>query len=98
MFFLRRGKEEEEGSDEDYTNHHQPAPPPCRVTWQAANEEDSDRDSDPALVSPIVEVKDVREKSPITVINLHEASRYTSSHHEDTYLEKVKCDQSIGFP
>uniref|UniRef100_A0A8C5FJ79 FAM13A-like domain-containing protein n=1 Tax=Gadus morhua TaxID=8049 RepID=A0A8C5FJ79_GADMO len=66
---------EEEGSDEDYTNHHQPAPPPCRVTWQAANEEDSDRDSDPALVSPIVEVKDVREKSPITVINLHEASR-----------------------
>ncbi|CAL8309972.1 unnamed protein product [Boreogadus saida] len=67
--------EEEEGSDEDYTNHHQPAPPPCRVTWQAANEEDSDRDSDPALVSPILEVKDVREKSPITVINLHEASR-----------------------
>ncbi|CAL8302693.1 unnamed protein product [Lota lota] len=67
--------EEEEGSDEDYTNHHQPVPPPCRVTRQAANEEDSDRDSDPALVSPIVEVKEVREKSPITVTNLHEASR-----------------------
>ncbi|KAJ3608310.1 hypothetical protein NHX12_025359, partial [Muraenolepis orangiensis] len=67
--------EEEEGSDEDYMSHQGPTPPPHSVVRQATNEEDSDRDSDPAFVSPIVEVKVVREKSPITVINLHEASR-----------------------
>ncbi|KAM4624543.1 protein FAM13C [Polymixia lowei] len=67
--------EEEEGSDEDYTVYHRPVPPPRRVTRPLANEEDSDRDSDPAFVSPLDEVKAVREQPAITMANLHEASR-----------------------
>ncbi|XP_071397011.1 protein FAM13A-like, partial [Centroberyx affinis] len=67
--------EEEEGSDEDSPVYHRPVPPPRRVTRPAANEEDSDRDSDPAFVSPLDEVKAVRQQPAVTMANLHEASR-----------------------
>ena len=52
-----------------------PVPPPCRATQPAAGEEDSDRDSDPAFVSPLDEVKAVQQQPPLTTANLHEASR-----------------------
>ncbi|XP_029934299.1 protein FAM13C [Myripristis murdjan] len=67
--------EEEEDSDEDCVARHRPVPPPRRVTRPAANEEDSDRDSDPAFVSPLDEVKAVRQQPAVTMSNLHEASR-----------------------
>nr|XP_020472372.1 protein FAM13A-like isoform X2 [Monopterus albus] len=71
--------EEEDGSDEDLmssmTAEELPAPPPHRETQPAASEEESDRDSDPASVSPLDEVKSVRQQSALTVSNLHEASR-----------------------
>ncbi|KAM3860036.1 protein FAM13C [Diretmus argenteus] len=67
--------EEEEGSDEDSTVHHRTTPPPDRVTPLVVNEEDSDQDSDPAFVSPLDEVKAVRQQPDVTVANLHEASR-----------------------
>lgn len=52
-----------------------PVPPPRRATRVAAGEEDSDRDSDPAFVSPIDEVKAVHQQPALTTANLHEASR-----------------------
>ncbi|XP_008435924.1 protein FAM13A-like [Poecilia reticulata] len=71
--------EEEEGSDEESLTSSVVSdvlvPPSCRATWPAANEEDSDRDSDPAFVSPIDEVKAVRQQGALTTANLHEASR-----------------------
>ena len=70
---------EEEGSDEESLNStivgELPVPPPCRATRPVAREEDSDRDSDPAFVSPIDEVKAVRQQAALTTANLHEASR-----------------------
>lgn len=69
-------QEEEDGSDEDSTPDALPVPPPPhRVTRPTAGEEDSDRDSDPAFVSPIDEMKAVRQQAAITTANLHEASR-----------------------
>ncbi|TKS89296.1 Protein FAM13C [Collichthys lucidus] len=66
--------EEEDGSDEDSlsftTVDELPVPPPCR-----ASEEDSDRDSDPAFVSPLDELKAVHRQPALTMANLHEASR-----------------------
>ncbi|XP_008301935.1 protein FAM13C [Stegastes partitus] len=67
--------EEEDGSDEDSAADELPVPPPRRPTRPAAVEEDSDRDSDPAFVSPIDEVKAVRQQAALTTANLHEASR-----------------------
>ncbi|XP_024859297.1 protein FAM13A-like [Kryptolebias marmoratus] len=70
--------EEEEGSDEEGLSSSLVSdlvPPPRRATWAAASEEDSDRDSDPAFVSPIDEVKAVRQQATFTTANLHEASR-----------------------
>ncbi|XP_054860676.1 protein FAM13C-like isoform X2 [Amphiprion ocellaris] len=67
--------EEEDGSDEDSVADELPVPPPRRATRLAAGEEDSDRDSDPAFVSPIDEVKAVRQHAALTTANLHEASR-----------------------
>ncbi|XP_013878788.1 protein FAM13C [Austrofundulus limnaeus] len=74
--------EEEDGSDEESPSSSlgpspppPPPPPPHRGTWSAASEEDSDRDSDPAFVSPIDEVKAVRQQAALTTANLHEASR-----------------------
>ncbi|XP_029311351.1 protein FAM13C [Cottoperca gobio] len=71
--------EEEDGSDEDSmsstTLERPPVPPPRRATRPAAGEEDSDRDSDTAFVSPLVEVKAVHRQPDLAVANLHEASR-----------------------
>ncbi|KAM9425784.1 protein FAM13C-like [Pholidichthys leucotaenia] len=69
--------EEEDGSDEDSTSFNEVLviPPPRRTTRPSAGEEDSDRDSDPAFVSPIDEVKAVRQQTVLTTANLHEASR-----------------------
>uniref|UniRef100_A0AAY4A9Z5 FAM13A-like domain-containing protein n=1 Tax=Denticeps clupeoides TaxID=299321 RepID=A0AAY4A9Z5_9TELE len=61
-------QEEEEGSDEEGVG--QRPPPPCRAARQMSSEEESD--SDPAFVSPLDEVKMVRQ-STITMANLHEA-------------------------
>ncbi|XP_072228883.1 protein FAM13A-like [Leuresthes tenuis] len=68
---------EEEGSDEESLNFVEelPVPPPGRATRPVTREEDSDRDSDPAFVSPIDEVKAVRQQAALTTANLHEASR-----------------------
>lgn len=52
-----------------------PVPPPRRASRLAAGEEDSDRDSDPAFVSPLDEVKGVHQQPALTTANLHEASR-----------------------
>ncbi|XP_029104718.1 protein FAM13C [Scleropages formosus] len=63
--------EEEEGSDEDCAEQY-PAPP-CRASADespAAHEEDSDT----AFVSPLDEVKAVKQPT-LTMSNLHEASR-----------------------
>ncbi|XP_014263797.1 protein FAM13C isoform X3 [Maylandia zebra] len=72
-------KEEEDGSDEDCVSSlavdELPVPPPRRPAQPAAGEEDSDRDSDPAFVSPLDEVKAVRQQDALTTANLHEASR-----------------------
>ncbi|XP_069581265.1 protein FAM13A-like isoform X2 [Brachyistius frenatus] len=72
-------QEEEDGSDEDSTSSvtvvQLPVPPPRRATRPAAGEEDSDRDSDPAFVSPIDEVKAVHRHGAVATGNLHEASR-----------------------
>ncbi|KAM7381039.1 hypothetical protein PAMA_012057 [Pampus argenteus] len=70
--------EEEDGSDEDsnsMTIIERPILPPLRANRPAASEEDSDRDSDPAFVSPLDEVKAVRQQPALTMANLHEASR-----------------------
>lgn len=71
--------EEEDGSDEDSLSSaavdELPVPPPCRVTRASGGEEDSDRDSDPAFVSPLDEVKTVHPPPALTMANLHEASR-----------------------
>lgn len=79
MFLLRHLQEEEDGSDEDsvssMTVEELPVPPPQRPARPAANEEDSDRDSDPAFVSPMDEVKCVEQPTAVTTANLHEASR-----------------------
>lgn len=72
-------EEEEDGSDEDSMNlmtvDERPVPPPRRTTRPSAGEEDSDRDSDPAFVSPLDEVKAVRQQPALNMANLHEASR-----------------------
>uniref|UniRef100_A0A8C6NP70 FAM13A-like domain-containing protein n=1 Tax=Nothobranchius furzeri TaxID=105023 RepID=A0A8C6NP70_NOTFU len=71
--------EEEEGSDDEILScslvSDVRAPSPHRETWPMAREEDSDRDSDPAFVSPIDEVKAIRQQAALTTANLHEASR-----------------------
>uniref|UniRef100_A0A3Q3LMN6 Protein FAM13C-like n=1 Tax=Mastacembelus armatus TaxID=205130 RepID=A0A3Q3LMN6_9TELE len=71
--------EEEDGSDEDslssMTVQELPVPPLHRAARATAGEEDSDRDSDPAFVSPLDEVKAVRQQPALTTSNLHEASR-----------------------
>uniref|UniRef100_A0A1A8M630 Family with sequence similarity 13, member C n=1 Tax=Nothobranchius pienaari TaxID=704102 RepID=A0A1A8M630_9TELE len=71
--------EEEEGSDDEILScslvSDVRAPSPHRETWPTAREEDSDRDSDPAFVSPIDEVKAIRQQAALTTANLHEASR-----------------------
>ncbi|MED6257475.1 hypothetical protein ATANTOWER_024329 [Ataeniobius toweri] len=69
--------EEEEGSDEESLSSSLVSDvlvPPCNVTWPTASD-DSDRESDPAFVSPIEEVKAVRQQATLTTANLHEASR-----------------------
>ncbi|KAK2820179.1 hypothetical protein Q5P01_023138 [Channa striata] len=72
--------EEEDDSDEDsnslsLTVNELPTLPPCGLTRPATGEEDSDRDSDPAFVSPLDEVKAVRQPPALTMANLHAASR-----------------------
>nr|XP_046233644.1 protein FAM13C-like [Scatophagus argus] len=71
--------EEEDGSDEDSmssaTVGELPVLLPPRATRATAGEEDSDRDSDPAFVSPLDEVKAVHHQPGLTMANLHEASR-----------------------
>ncbi|XP_031600450.2 protein FAM13C-like [Oreochromis aureus] len=71
--------EEEDGSDEDCVSSmavdELPVPPPRRSARPAAGEEDSDWDSDSAFVSPLDEVKAVRQQAALTTANLHEASR-----------------------
>ncbi|XP_070708235.1 protein FAM13C-like [Pempheris klunzingeri] len=69
--------EEEDGSDEDsgsMTVDQFPVPPPPAARL-AVGEEDSDRDSDPAFVSPLDEMKAVHQQPALTIANLHEASR-----------------------
>ncbi|XP_062859539.1 protein FAM13C [Trichomycterus rosablanca] len=63
--------EEEEGSDEDYT---QESPPPSRGATPESMEEDEEGDSDTAFVSPLDEVKAVRQPA-LNMSNLHSASR-----------------------
>ncbi len=79
LFTASISQEEEDGSDEDSVSSttvvELPVPPPCRTTRTAAGEEDSDRDSDPAFVSPLDEVKGVHHQAALTMANLHEASR-----------------------
>lgn len=74
-----RSQEEEDGSDEDsissMTVEELPVLPPQRAPRAAASEEDSDRDSDPAFVSPMDEVKGVNQQTAVNTANLHEASR-----------------------
>ena len=76
---LSVSQEEEDGSDEDcvssVTEVERPVLPPLRAARPPAGEEDSDRDSDPAFVSPIDEVRAVRQQAAVTTANLHEASR-----------------------
>uniref|UniRef100_A0AAV2LD00 FAM13A-like domain-containing protein n=1 Tax=Knipowitschia caucasica TaxID=637954 RepID=A0AAV2LD00_KNICA len=72
-------EEEEDGSDEDSMEvsvsvEERPVSAPCRLGGPA--EEDSDRDSDPAFVSPLDEVKAVRHGPALHMSNLHEASRH----------------------
>ncbi|KAM6896864.1 protein FAM13C-like [Xenentodon cancila] len=71
--------EEEDGSDEESMNfsllEELPVQSLQRATRPAASEEDSDRDSDPAFVSPIEEEKAILQKTALTTANLHEASR-----------------------
>uniref|UniRef100_A0AAQ6IN75 Uncharacterized protein n=1 Tax=Anabas testudineus TaxID=64144 RepID=A0AAQ6IN75_ANATE len=71
--------EEEDGSDDDSTSSmtvDELLVPPLRTgTRPAGGEEDSDRDSDPAFVSPLDEVKGVRQPPALTTANLHAASR-----------------------
>ncbi|KAI4894821.1 hypothetical protein NFI96_016838 [Prochilodus magdalenae] len=64
--------EEEEGSDEDYV--HQTPPVPRQPTPESVDEDEDEEDSDPAFVSPLDEVKAVRQPA-ITMSNLHAASR-----------------------
>ncbi|XP_053197811.1 protein FAM13C-like [Scomber japonicus] len=64
--------EEEEGSDEDSPADERPDPPAAPPAPPAPP--DSDRDSD-AFVSPLDEVKAVRQQGALTTTNLHEASR-----------------------
>ncbi|XP_034050289.1 protein FAM13C isoform X2 [Thalassophryne amazonica] len=66
---------EEDDSDEDSAVDERPAAPPSTATWPLATEEDSDRDSDHAFISPLDEVKAVRQRPALTTANLHEASR-----------------------
>ncbi|XP_055085332.1 protein FAM13C [Periophthalmus magnuspinnatus] len=72
-------EEEEDGSDEDSMEvsvsvEERPVSAPCRLGGPV--EEDSDRDSDPAFVSPLDEVKAVRHGPALNMSNLHEASRH----------------------
>ncbi|XP_028989577.1 protein FAM13C-like isoform X2 [Betta splendens] len=71
--------EEEDGSDDDSTSSMTVDEllvlPSCSPTRQPVSEEDSDRDSDPAFVSPMDEVKGVRQPPALTMANLHAASR-----------------------
>ncbi|KAK2884363.1 hypothetical protein Q8A73_020837 [Channa argus] len=72
--------EEEDDSDEDsnslsLTVNELPTLPLYELTRPAMGEEDSDRDSDPAFVSPLDEVKAVRQPPALTMANLHAASR-----------------------
>lgn len=73
-------QEEEDGSDDDsmssMTVDELLVPPLHTVPRQTVGEEDSDRDSDPAFVSPLDEVKGVRQPPALTMANLHAASRY----------------------
>uniref|UniRef100_A0A9J8BVI6 Family with sequence similarity 13 member C n=1 Tax=Cyprinus carpio carpio TaxID=630221 RepID=A0A9J8BVI6_CYPCA len=62
--------EEEEGSDDDSVRY---TPPPVCLTDKSGCVEE-EGDSDPAFVSPLDEIKTVRQ-SAITMSNLHEASR-----------------------
>ncbi|KAL4640106.1 protein FAM13C [Arapaima gigas] len=67
--------EEEEGSDEDCTQQY--PMPPCRAVCRTPEDESPgahEEDSDTAFVSPLDEVKAVKQ-STFTVSNLHEASR-----------------------
>ncbi|XP_028264345.1 protein FAM13C-like isoform X2 [Parambassis ranga] len=85
--------EEEDGSDEDSMGSmvvdERPVPPPHRAPPPRAGEEDSDRDSDPAFVSPIDEVKAVQQRAALTTANLHEASRSQLLHFlRETRAEK----------
>ncbi|XP_067101318.1 protein FAM13C [Osmerus mordax] len=64
--------EEEEDSDEENVQHC--PTPPCQRLQPLTTEEESDRESDTAFVSPLDEVKAVRLPA-ITMANLHEASR-----------------------
>lgn len=89
-------QEEEDGSDEDcrrsMTVQELSVTPPYRATQAVAGEEDSDRDSDPAFVSPIDEGKCVSQQPIVTTGNLHEASR--SVHrplHERVSVREWRC-------
>ncbi|KAM9462164.1 protein FAM13C [Clarias gariepinus] len=62
--------EEEEGSDEEYVQQTQPPRQPTPESM----EEDEDEESDTAFVSPLDEVKAVRQPA-LNMSNLHAASR-----------------------
>ncbi|XP_058476691.1 protein FAM13C-like isoform X1 [Solea solea] len=67
--------EEEDGSDEDSVTSVTVDKRPVLAPPTAVGEYDSDRDSDPAFVSPMDEVKGVRQQPAVNTANLHEASR-----------------------
>lgn len=70
MLFILGLKEEEEGSDEEYVQQTQPPRQPTPESM----EEDEDEESDTAFVSPLDEVKAVRQPA-LNMSNLHAASR-----------------------
>lgn len=76
-------QEEEEGSDDECVTEE--LTEPCRPAGSMTNEDEGD--SDPAFVSPMDEVKAVRHppRPPVTMANLHEASRY----NQETQLPEL---------
>lgn len=68
-------QEEEDGSDDDSMSSVTVDELLVPMTRPTLSEEDSDRDSDPAFVSPIDEVKAMRQPPALTTANLHAASR-----------------------
>lgn len=86
MFVLNVSQEEEEGSDDDSVRYT--PPPMCLTDKRGCGEEEGD--SDTAFVSPLDEIKTVRQPA-ITMSNLHEASRYTSLSTEEHHIGLQQC-------